>query len=141
MFVHETKLRVRYGETDQMGVVYYGNYALYYEVGRVEALRSLGLSYREVEAGGVLMPVLEMSSRYLAPARYDDPLTIKTVIRDKPGVRIRFEHEISNASAQLLHTGMVTLVFINAQTGKPTRCPEQLAEELKPFFRKEAVSS
>ncbi len=80
MFVHETKLRVRYGETDQMGVVYYGNYALYYEVGRVEALRSIGMTYKGLEESGVMMPVAEVTSKYIRPAKYDDELTIRTII-------------------------------------------------------------
>ncbi len=134
MFIHETKVRVRYGETDQMGVVYYGNYALYYETGRVEALRSLGITYREMEESGVQMPVLEMQCRYLAPALYDEHLTIRTIIREMPTARIAFDFEVLNEQAQLLNRGMVSLAFINTSTNRPTRCPAKLTGLLKPFF-------
>ncbi|MBX7205949.1 MAG: acyl-CoA thioesterase [Bacteroidia bacterium] len=134
MFIHETKVRVRYGETDQMGVVYYGNYALYYETGRVEALRSLGMTYREMEESGVQMPVLEMHCRYLAPALYDEYLTIRTIIREMPAARITFDFEVLSEQAQLINRGMVSLAFINTATNRPTRCPAKLAGLLKPFF-------
>jgi len=134
MFIHETKVRVRYGETDQMGVVYYGNYALYYETGRVEALRSLGMTYRKMEESGVQMPVLEMHCRYLASALYDEQLTIRTIIREMPAARITFDFEVLNELAQLINRGMVSLAFINTSTNRPTRCPAKLAGLLKPFF-------
>ena len=105
MYVSETSIRVRYGETDQMGYVYYGYYAMYYEVARVESLRQLGLTYKELEDMGVMMPVLENHSVYLAPARYDDLLRVVTTLREKPGVRIRFEYEIFNETDSLLHRG------------------------------------
>jgi len=97
MYVSETYIRVRYGETDQMGYVYYGNYAMYYEVARVESLRRLGLTYKELEAMGVMMPVLENHSKFLSAALYDDNLRIVTTIREKPGVRIKFEYTIFNS--------------------------------------------
>ena len=105
MYISETSIRVRYAETDQMGYVYYGHYAMYYEVGRVESLRQLGLSYRELEEMGVMMPVLENRSKYLAPARYDDLLRIVTTLREKPGVKIRFEYDIYNGDNTLIHQG------------------------------------
>lgn len=134
MFVHETKIRVRYGETDQMGIVYYGNYALYYETGRVEALRSLGMTYKEMEEDGVQMPVLEMHCRYLAPALYDELLTVKTMLREMPGARIVFDFELLNETAQLINRGRVTLAFISEKTKRPTRCPQKLTGLLTPFF-------
>lgn len=134
MFEHTTHVRVRYAETDQMGYVYYGNYAAYYEVARVESLRSLGLSYRELEDQGVMMPVLENKSKYLAPAKYDELLTIKTSIRQKPKVRIHFNYEIYNESDKLIHTGETVLVFVNMATGKPCGQPPVMAELLNPFF-------
>lgn len=134
MYQSETKIRVRYGETDQMGYVYYGNYAMYYEVARVESLRQLGMSYRELEEGGVMMPVLENHSKYLSPARYDDELRIVTTIREKPGVRISFAYDIFNETNQLIHQGETNLVFMNKQTGKPCRPPEHFQELLAPFF-------
>lgn len=102
MFTSETQIRVRYAETDQMGYVYYGNYAMYFEVARVEAMRSANFSYREMEENGVMMPVLESHFRYLKPGKYDELLTIKTVIPDLPGVRIRFEYQVYNESEELI---------------------------------------
>src|SRR5690606_5869050 len=114
MYISETSVRVRYGETDRMGYVYYGNYAMYYEVARVESLRQLGLTYRELEDEmGILMPVIENKSRFLAPARYDELLRIVTTLREKPGVRIRFEYDIFNSENTLIHKGETVLVFIN----------------------------
>lgn len=134
MYRSETILRVRYGETDQMGYVYYGNYAMYYEVARVESLRQLGMTYKELEDGGVMMPVLENKSKFLSPALYDDALRIVTIIRQKPTVRITFEYEIYNGSNQLIHQGETLLAFVNKQTGKPCRPPERFQNVLKPYF-------
>lgn len=134
MFQYETKLRVRYADTDQMGYVYYGNYARYYEVGRVESLRSLGLTYKGLEEMGVMMPVLENHSKYLAPALYDNYLTIRTIIKAKPSVRITFHYEIEDESGKLIHTGETLLVFVNMKTNRPCRMPEIMEQVLKPFF-------
>ena len=134
MYISETSIRVRYGETDQMGYVYYGHYAMYYEVARVESLRQLGLTYREIEDMGVLMPVLENKSRYLAPARYDDLLRIVTTLRDKPGVRIKFEYEIFNGQNTLINQGETILVFINKLTNRPCRQPPAMEKVLERFF-------
>lgn len=134
MFEQTTQVRVRYAETDQMGYVYYGNYAAYYEVGRVESLRSLGLSYKELEEQGVMMPVLENKSKYLAPAKYDELLTIKTIIKKKPAVRIQFDYEIYNESDKLIHIGETVLVFVDMKTGRPCQQPEVMAKLLNPFF-------
>jgi len=134
MFTHHVQIRVTYADTDQMGYVYYGNYARYYEIGRVEALRSLGFSYKEMEASGIMMPVYENNSRYLQPALYDDLLTVKVLVKNPPSVRMVFEYEIYNEAVTLLHTGVTTLVFLNRQTNKPCRAPGALLERLKPFF-------
>jgi len=134
MYQSEIKVRVRYGETDQMGYVYYGNYAMYYEVARVESLRQLGLTYKEIEAGGVIMPVLENKSKYLIPARYDELLRIITRINEKPGVRIRFEYEIFNEENKLIHQGETLLVFVNRQTNRPCKPPAALEKILEQFF-------
>jgi acyl-CoA thioester hydrolase len=134
MYKSETKIRVRYGETDQMGYVYYGNYAMYYEVARVESLRQLGLTYRELEEMGVMLPVVENRSRYIAAAKYDDLLRIVTTLREKPGVKIRFEYEIYNEAEKLIHTGETLLVFIDMKTIKPCRPPEEMSKLLAPFF-------
>jgi len=135
MYKSETTVRVRYGETDQMGYVYYGFYAMYYEVARVESLRQLGLTYKEVEAMGVIMPVLENHSKYLAPGRYDELLRIVTTIREKPGVRINFEYEIFNEENQLIHQGETRLAFVDQKTNRPCRPPQAMAEVLEPFFK------
>lgn len=134
MYISETKLRVRYGETDQMGYVYYGHYAMYYEVARVESLRKLGVTYREIEAMGVIMPVLENTSRYLAPARYDELLRIVTTIRDKPGVRIKFDYEIFNEENKLINRGETLLAFVDKTTGRPCRPPVPMQAVLEPYF-------
>jgi len=134
MYQSQIIIRARYGETDQMGYVYYGNYASYYEVARVESLRQLGLSYRELEKMGVMMPVLENHSKFLAPAVYDEQLKIVTTIRDKPGVRIKFEYEIFNEHEKLIHAGETLLAFVNKATGKPCRPPEIFENVLKPYF-------
>jgi len=134
MYTSETHVRVRYGETDQMGYVYYGIYAMYYEVGRVESLRQLGLSYKELEAMGVMMPVLENKSKYLSPALYDDLLRIVTTIRVKPSVKITFEYEIFNGQNKLIHQGETLLAFVQMNSGRPCRPPEVFQKVLEPFF-------
>lgn len=134
MYTSQTKVRVRYGETDQMGYVYYGNYAMYYEVARVESLRQLGLTYKELEEDGVMMPVLENHSRFLTAALYDDELTIVTTVREKPGVRIKFNYSIYNGEGKLIHEGETLLAFVNKTTGRPCRPPEEFMKVLQPYF-------
>ena len=134
MFEAETKIRVRYAETDQMGYVYYGNYATYYEVARVECMRALGLSYKSLEDRGFMMPVLENFSKYIAPALYDELLIIKVSIRERPKVKITFHYEFINEQGKLIHTGNTLLVFINKETGKPCRIPAEMDEILDAYF-------
>ena len=134
MFEHSTKLRVRYGETDQMGYMYYGNYAQFYEVGRVEMLRSLGLTYSGMEESGIKMPVLEMSCRYLRPALYDEEITVKVMMRKMPGVKIHFSYELFNEREELINTGETLLVFVNMKTNRPCLPPQVFLERLRPFF-------
>lgn len=134
MFTHETTLRVRYGETDRMGYVYYGTYPLYYEVGRVEALRTLGFAYRAIEEGGVMLPVHDMQVRYHRPARYDDLLTIRTTIIAPPTVRITFRYEVLNAEGVLLNEATTTLVFVDMATGRPRPALKELVDALAPYF-------
>jgi acyl-CoA thioester hydrolase len=135
MIKAETKIRVRYGETDQMGYAYYGIYAQYYEVGRVEAMRMLGFSYKEVEARGILMPVIEFTINYHKPAYYDDELTIVTRLKERPkGVRVPFEYECFNSANELLNTGKVTLVCVDKATGKLCQMPDWFRDAFKPFF-------
>jgi len=135
MYLHEEKIRVCYADTDQMGYVYYGNYARYYEIGRVEALRSLGFSYKELEQSGVVLPVYEHTSRYHQPAKYDDLLTIRVFIKALPTVRMIFEYEIYNEEGVLLNTGATTLVFIEKTTNKICRAPRYLTDQLTPFLQ------
>lgn len=134
MYTSQTKVRVRYGETDQMGYVYYGNYAMYYEVARVESLRQLGLTYKELEDMGVMMPVLENHSRFHQPALYDDEITIVTTLREKPSVRIKFEYALYNESGKLIHEGETLLAFVDKKTGRPCRPPEVFQKVLQPYF-------
>ena len=134
MYQSETTVRVRYGEPDQMGYVYYGIYAMYYEVARVESLRQLGLTYKEIEAMGIIMPVLETRSKFIAPGRYDELLRIVTTIREKPGVRIRFEYEIFNEQNKLIHQGESTLAFVDQTTNRPRRPPQEMEKVMEPYF-------
>ena len=134
MYEYETKIRVRYAETDQMGYVYYGNYAAYYEVGRVEALRNLGMTYKELEAQGILMPVVENRSKFLHPARYDELLTVKVTIKEKPSIRIIFHYDIYNETGTLIHTGETKLVFIDKKKGEPIRFPLLMKALMDKFF-------
>ena len=135
MYKSETTVRVRYGETDQMGYVYYGIYAMYYEVARVESLRQLGLTYKEIEAMGIIMPVLENRSRFIAPGRYDEELRIVTTLREKPSVRIKFEYEIFNSENTLIHQGETSLAFVDRVTNRPCRPPDAMQKVLEPFFK------
>jgi acyl-CoA thioester hydrolase len=135
MFQSEVQVRVRYAETDQMKYVYYGNYAIYFEVARVECLRNLGLEYKVLEdVHQVMMPVLEQYSKYIRPAMYDDVLTIKTSIAELPKTRIRFEYEIYNQNNALIHKAYTVLAFVHTQTLKPVPCPDVLLNLLKPFY-------
>jgi len=134
MYTFETTVRVRYAETDQMGYVYYGNYAAFYEVGRVELFRSLGFSYKSLEDSGVMMPVLELHSRFLKPSRYDEEITVRTYLKEKPGVKIRFDYELFNQQGELLNTGNTTLVFVDMKRNKPCMAPRDFMERLAAYF-------
>lgn len=134
MYIHQTSLRVRYAETDQMGFVYYGQYATYFEVARVEAMRELGTSYRELEESGILMPVLEYRIRYIQPGKYDDLLNIRTAIPVLPAARIRFEYETYNQEGVRLNQAHTELVFLNRSTMRPVKAPERLIHALSARF-------
>ncbi|MBB6328850.1 acyl-CoA thioester hydrolase [Algoriphagus iocasae] len=134
MYISETQIRVRYAETDQMSYVYYGNYAMYFEVGRVEAIRKIGFSYKEMEDNGIMMPVLESHYTYLKPGKYDELLTIKTRIPSLPGVKIKFEYEVINEQNELITKGWTTLAFLKKGSHQPTRPPQNLLALLKPYF-------
>ena len=128
-----TKLRVRYGETDKMGIVYYGNYADYFEQGRTDWLKSIGFSYKYMEANNVHLPVINLCVDYKKPAYYDDIITITTVLKNIPKVRIEFYYEIHNQDNILLTTATTTLVFMNSTTNKLRKAPDYLLEKLKEF--------
>ena len=135
MYISETTTRVRYAETDQMGIVYYGNYAQYFEIGRVESIRQLGYSYKEMEEDGVMLPVVEMSIKFLRSAVYDDLLTIKTTLRELPADhKITFYSEVFNEAGKLLTSGTVSLYFLDVKTKKKTVMPEKMKQRLATFF-------
>ena len=135
MFVHKCNKRVTYGETDQMGYFYYGNYCQLYEIGRAEAIRDLGITYKELESKlKIMMPVMYVESRYMGPITYDELITIKTTIKELPTKMVHFFHEVYNESDKLVHKGEVKLFFINMETNKRVSSPPYLNEKLKPFF-------
>ena len=135
MFNSETTIRVRYSETDQMNVVYHGNYAQYFEVARSEAIREMGFTYKEMEEMGIVMPIVELHTKFLRPARYDDLLTIKTQLRELPtGHRIEFHHEVYNEEGKLLTIGRVVLYFLDAKTMARSVMPAAIANHLLPYF-------
>lgn len=136
MFVHESTIRIRYAETDQMGYVYYGNYASFYEVARTEMLRSTGITYKQLEEMGVMMPVMDLTCKYYQPARYDDLITIKTSIKERPNIRLKFEYEIFNQQGILLNTGSTQLVFVNMKRNRPCKAPDIFQEKMEPYFGK-----
>ncbi len=135
MYKFDINLRVRYSETDRMGYCYYGNYAHFFEVARVEALRNLGFTYKKMENDGILLPVIEFNIRYLKPAYYDDLLTISTSINILPSTRIKFDYETYNEKKEKLNFATTSLVFVNKITGKPLKSPDELIEQLKEFIK------
>ncbi|MDF1672867.1 MAG: thioesterase family protein [Vicingaceae bacterium] len=134
MFSSETKVSVRYAETDKMGYCYYGNYATYFEVARVEMIKKLGFSYKQMEDEGVALPVLEFNIKYFKPAFYDEEITIKTVVTEKPAARITFDYECYNESEVLLNKASTTLVFVNMKTGRPQQAPADFLEAIEKHF-------
>ncbi len=139
MLQSEIKIRVRYGETDRMGYVYYGNYAQYYEIGRVETIRKTGLSYKDIEDRGILLPVVDFSIGYKKPAFYDDELTLITTVKELPGVRITFYYECYNEKKDLLNTGKVTLVFVDKASNKPCMPPKWFMERFEKCYYAEKL--
>ena len=130
MEIHTTEIRVRYGETDQMGVVYHGNYAQYLEVSRVEWLRSLDISYKKMEDDGIMLPVVNLNIFFKKPAVYDEVLSVKTKLRQKPGLKITIDQEIFNENGDLITTSEITLVFVNMKSKRPMSCPGHLLKKL-----------
>ncbi len=134
MFSHSTKIRVRYADTDQMGYMYYGNYAEFYEVGRVEMLRSLGMTYKSMEESGIIMPVTELKCKYIKPALYDEEITVNVFIDKMPALRIHFRYELYNEKEELINIGETTLVFINKDMNKPCLPPADFLGKLSFYF-------
>lgn len=134
MISREVPIRVRYYETDCMGIVHHSNYVRYYEVARTEMLREFGTTYLEMEAAGVMLPVLEVQSKYLSPAYDDDLLQVRVMLRELPRVKLRFEYEIRRENGELINTGQVTLAFMSAQTRRACRAPEWFVKLLEPYF-------
>lgn len=134
MYNHISTYRVRYADVDQMGYMYYGNYAKLFEIGRVEALRNLGVRYRDLEDDGIWMPVYENHSKYLKPAKYDELLEINCKLEVIPSTRIVFVCEIKNEEGILIHLGKTTLVFLNSENGRVIPCPKAIIDKLTPYF-------
>lgn len=135
MYISETTIRVRYADTDQMSVVYYGNYATYFEVGRTESIRQLGFTYKDLEAKGIMMPVVELHAKFLRPAKYDDLLTIRTTLRELPtDHKMEFHTEILNENKKLLCTGRVVLFFLNISDQKRAKMPLDMLAKYAPYF-------
>jgi len=127
----EIQIRVRYGETDQMGVVYHGNYALYLEMGRIEWLRKLGISYKKMEESGIMLPVISMSLNYKKSACYDDVINVKTQLKNIPTAKIEFDYEINNEQGEIILTASVVLAFIDMKTNRPIRAPQYILDVIK----------
>lgn len=134
MYSHSSKIRVRYADTDQMGYMYYGNYAEFYEVGRVEMLRSLGLTYKSMEDKGIIMPVTELKCKYIKPALYDEEITVKVTIAKMPSLRINFLYELYNEKEELINLGETTLVFIDKEKNKPCLPSDDFLSRLRVYF-------
>lgn len=137
MITFECNIRVWYKHTDQMGIVHHSNYICYYEAARSEWIRSMGMSFAEVERRGIMMPILEVQSKYHRPARYDELLTVRLIMREMPAARATFFYEIYNGEQQLLNSGMTQLGFINSQTRRPCRCPEWFVDMMRAQWREE----
>ena len=127
----EIEIRIRYGETDQMGHVYHGNYAQYLEMGRLELLRKPGVSYKKMEEEGVMLPVISLNLNFKKSAYYDDVVNVKTQLKKIPSVRIEFDYEITNQQGEILTTANTVLVFVNMKTGRPMKCPDYLLDKLQ----------
>ncbi len=131
MLANEISFRIRYGETDQMGVVYHGNYPQFLEMGRISWLRSLDLSYREMEANGVMLPVVSLEMKFIKPALFDDLITVKTNLKSLPMVRIEFDYEVTNQNNEILLKASTVLAFMDSSKKRPIKCPDYILKKLK----------
>lgn len=130
MISYDAKIRVNYKDTDQMGIVHHSNYIVYYEMARVEALRAWGMPYSEMEKSGIISPILEVGSKYIFPAYFDEVLTVRVIIDEIPMVRFKVRYEIYNEEGRLINTGHTWLGFLNAETRRPCRAPEYVVEKI-----------
>lgn len=135
MYCSETKIRVRYGETDRMGYMYYGHYPEYFEVSRTDMIRSLGLSYRDIEDMGIIMPVRSLHIDYKNPARYDELLLVKSILNKFPEIKLDIDYEIYNEQQQLVCTGNTVLAFVDAKTRRPKRAPDFFLDKVRTYFK------
>ncbi len=131
---HESKVRVTYKDTDRMGYSYYGNYPTYYEIGRTEFLREMGLTYKKLEEDGYLLPIVKMIIEYIKPAVYDDLLTIKTIFKKIHQIKVEFDYEIFNSKSELINKGYTLLAFVDINSRKPVRAPQYYIDTLNKFF-------
>ena len=131
MYSHETKIRIRYGETDRMGYAHHANYPLYFEEGRMELLRNLDLNYKDLEDSGIILPVISINTKFLSPVYYDDVLTIKTILKEVPGARLKFDYEVVNQKNKPVTKADVELAFVDSETRKPMPAPAKFVEKLK----------
>lgn len=134
MITYDAKIRVRYGETDKMGFLYHAHYVDYYDVARTEMIRSLGTSNLELENRGVMLPVVEVGLDYKNPSHYDDLLTVRVMLKEMPGVKMRFDHEVYRENGELINTGHVVLAFMNSETKRACRPPQWFLDYLAPYF-------
>jgi acyl-CoA thioester hydrolase len=134
MIDNKIPLRIRYGETDQMGYAHHGNYAQYFEMGRMELLRDIGISYKKMEEEGIILPVYSMNTRYIKPARFDNVLTLRTILRKTPTARIIFDYEIYNSDNELITTAETVLIFVDTSKNRPIKIPENLLTKIENAF-------
>ena len=128
---NEIDLRIRYGETDQMGIVYHGNYAQYFEIGRTEWLRNLGITYKQMEEDGIKLPVISLVVNFKRSVCYDDVIKVKTTLKKMPTASIEFDYEIENEKGEIVTTGNTVLAFIDIVRNRPTRCPQHILDKLQ----------
>ncbi len=138
MITKDVKIRVRYKDTDKMGVVYHSNYIVYYEVARTEMLRDLNVPYSEMETQGVMMPILEIESKYIAPAYYDEEITVRAIVDAEPMARIDVRYEVFNEAGQIINTGHTLLGFVNSENHRPCRAPKYFIERIREELEKSA---
>ena len=134
MITHDTQIRVLYRDTDKMGVVYHANYIVFYEAARNEMFRAIGLPYTLLEKMNIVMPIVEVESKYKAPAYYDNLLTVRSTIKELPIARAVVEYEVFNEAGTLLNTGKTVLGYVNTERMRPCRAPKEFLDALEKYF-------